>query len=246
MPTPTWPFNNTDLHNIYDAIVAGGGGGDTLAGQLLDGAVDPSNLAGFYPETFTISNAYLATINDYTRTSADLVAGVIDPAIQPSGSYGFYPYYFEQIHNLTLQTNLLFNGSTEPYNLSGFYPYNIKNTSDQTQSINYLLSGLSNPGDEAGFYPSHVIEDTGHLDKIEQHTASMELSNTAQLQNTQFGDVSGITILSKTGTGFATPLAAANDLVGYMNNVSGSFYVVNLMFTDGGGVNGHSYTLLYR
>lgn len=224
MPTPTWPFNNTDLHNIYDAIVAGGGGGD-LAGKLLDGTQDPSVPAGFYPSEIN-------AINNHVSQTANNSAYLLN----------------------------LFLGIDEPTNLSGFYPANLNAILTDCEAMVGILAsidanlpyafqlfdGTRNPSEEGGFYPSHVIEDTAHLDKIEQHSASSMATEIALLQNTQFGDVSGVTILSKTGSGFATSLAAVNDLVGYMNNISGSFYVVNLNFTDKGGSNGHSYTLIYR
>jgi hypothetical protein len=70
-PTPSFPFNNTDLHNIYDAIFgAGGGGCDPLAGKLLDGAVDPSTPGGFYPDQYNFMDVELVKIASHTSNTS--------------------------------------------------------------------------------------------------------------------------------------------------------------------------------
>jgi hypothetical protein len=87
MPTPTWEFNNTDLHNIYDAIIAGGGGGgDDLAGKLLDGQVEPSNEFGFYPNA-------ISSIQSNTAVTSRLFDGILDP----TDDTGFYPAIYKSI-----------------------------------------------------------------------------------------------------------------------------------------------------
>jgi hypothetical protein len=206
MPTPTWPFNNTDLHNIYDAIVAGGGGGDTLAGQLLDGTVEPSNLAGFYPEAINGSYNFLNTISSRTVNTNDLLNGEINP----SNTLGFYPSYFENINN-------------------------------QIQGLNSLFNGYADPVAPGGFYPDHVAQDTGSLLKIETHT---DLSSSTQTAQTYFGDA--YLVNNQSASGFANPQAAAAAAAAFMNAQTGTNVIVNLTFTDHGGVSGAAYTLIFK
>jgi hypothetical protein len=207
MPTPTWPFNNTDLHNIYDAIVAGGGGGDTLAGQLLDGTVEPSNLAGFYPEAINGSYNFLNTISSRTVNTNDLLNGEADPS---NTATGFYPSYFENINN-------------------------------QIQALNGLFQGYGDPIAPGGFYPDHVAQDTGSLLKIEQHT---DLSSATQTAQTYFGD--GFLVNNQSASGFSNPQAAAAAAAAFMNAQTGTNLIVNLTFTDHGGVAGAAYTLIFK
>jgi hypothetical protein len=87
-PEPTFPFNNTDLHNIYDAIYAnGGGGGGELAGELLDGQVAPSNLSGFYPAKYISMNTSLSSI-DASTASTEGTAIDIDNLLQNTKKFG--------------------------------------------------------------------------------------------------------------------------------------------------------------
>lgn len=306
------PFNNTDLHNIYEAIVSGGGGGDTLAGQLLngtaypqdtggfyptytagsftkldsinaflDGTINPSNVGGFYPAAIqgiastnfdiygllygdnlpNTDNAagypyFARNTSDQTENTYKLLNGSIDPPVQPSGSYGFYPYYTEQTHN-NIQTILsLFQGWSEPTSYTGFYPTNIlaqsaslSNIEGAANSINKLINGTGEPLDNGGFYPSHVIEDTnvlnniwGEAQKIAAHTDQIQALTAGSLV---FGTATGGTAQKASGTGYSTPDLAAAAAVNFMNAKSGSNIVINLNFTDGGGANGHSWTLVF-
>ena len=329
------PFNNTDLHNIYEAIVSGGGGGDTLAGQLLDGSVEPSVPTGFYPanlnailtdveamagilanidaeaaniqnNTNFINNLFqgeinptnlggfypskLASIEGYNSQIYGLIYGdeipnpdnassypywakhtsertensndLLNGLVEPTGA-GFYVNAVQNIDVNTAQTNGnttdikgYFAGTLEPYNYSGFYPTNIlaqssslSNIEGAANSINGLILGTSNPSDDGGFYPSHIIEDTtmliniwGEAQKIADHTDHIQGLTSASLV---FGTDTGGTAQKASGTGYATPDLAAAAAVNFMNAKSGSNIVINLNFTDGGGVNGHSWTLVF-
>jgi len=235
------PFQNTDLHNIYEAIVAGGGGGgDALAGLLLDGAVEPTNIGGFYPLTFI----NMAERLEYIK---EILQGTFPLTYDIENGFGWYlntlTINSSNASDYLLDLDSLFNGVYEPSNQSGFYPLNIGNiaaftssTSDNTNSLFKLLTGNTEPQNYSGFYPDTLY-------KISENTSA---TNVNIEKSTKIGTTSGTSLGQGGGSGYASPSAAAVAAVTFMNDLLGTYTILNLTFMDGGGANNHSWVCVYR
>jgi hypothetical protein len=215
MPTPTFPFQNTDLHNIYDAITGGGGGaGAEDLFKLFDGQTNPSNYSNFYPAKFLEFALYGQNTTLATQTTTNLLDGIN----YPSDPSGFYPLAVAETRN------------------------NTENTANYTKEHRDLFLGTKEPDDLGGFYPMHVEQDSSELIKIDSNTNGINVSLANSLK---FGTAFGNIIQKASGTGYSSPDLAAAAAVNFMNARTGSNVVVNLTFNDRGGSNGHSWTLIF-
>ena len=172
------PFQNTDLHNIYEAIISGGGGGgDTLAGMLLNGSVLPegADTFGTYPYWTKNSFEFLGNINDYTSGANDslenlknLFNGVEIPSeLQVPNTYPYWakntydlingtkaPEGFQSSQSLPLWLNQLagcFVGWQAPDTINAdTYPYWAKNFFDT------WAGNLAFPNNTIGSFPYYL------------------------------------------------------------------------------------------